>query len=135
MTRESFDDESEVRAALQDLFHDRFEGVDWERLNARIVADAVEGSTVPSGPAEVLAAWSPRASLTAGGLIAAGVTVLLLVSGRVEADAVPAGFWPVAEELLAGLPPDARRLLDAGSEPQALLELITADIREEASRR
>jgi hypothetical protein len=135
MTRESFDDDSEVRAALQDLFHDRFENVDWERLNARIVAEAAGRPTVPCGPADVLAAWSPRASVTAGGLIAAGIAALLLFSERVDADAVPPGFWPVAEELLAGLPPDARRLLYAGSEPQGLLELITADVREEASRR
>jgi hypothetical protein len=135
MTRESFDDDSEVRAALQDLFQHRFEHVDWDRLNARIVADAVTRTSVPSGPADVLAAWSPRASLTAGGLIAAGVAALLFFSERVDADPVPPGFWPVAEELLAGLPPDARRLLEAGSDPQDLLELITADVREEASRR
>jgi hypothetical protein len=135
MTRETFDDDSEVRAALQDLFHDRFDHVDWERLNERIVADAAGWSTAHAGPAEVLAAWSPRASLTAGGLIAAGVAALLLFSDRVEADAVPPGFWPVAEELLAGLPPDARRLLSAGSEPQDVLELITADVGKEASRR
>jgi hypothetical protein len=135
MTRESFDDDSEVRAALQDLFHDRFEHVDWERLNARIVADAARRTSVVSGPAEVLAAWSPRASLTAGGLIAAGFAALLLFSGPADADAVPPGFWPVAEELLAGLPPDARRLLTAGSDPHDLLELVTADVREEASRR
>jgi hypothetical protein len=135
MTREFFNHDPEVRDALQDLFRDRFHGVDWEQLNQSIIADAAIRSAAPGGPAEVLAGWAHRASLTASGLIAAGLAALLLFSDGAEADTVPPGFWPVAEELLAGVSPDTRRLINAGSETQELLELIVADAGEEVNRR
>jgi hypothetical protein len=134
MTSESMREDPEVSEALQDLFQDRFDGVDWARLNERIVAEGVRWSMAPRGPAEVLAGWSRRAAVPAGGLIAAGVAALLLFSDGAEADSAPPGFWPVAEELLAGLPADTRRLLNAGSEAQELLQLIAIDVREGVNR-
>jgi hypothetical protein len=134
MTSEFLREDPEVSQALQDLFQARFDQVDWARLNERIVTDGADWMMATRGPAEVLAAWSRLASLTAGGLIAAGLAALLLFSDGAEADTAPPGFWPVAEELLAGLPADTRKLLNAGSEPQALLQLIAIDVREEVSR-
>jgi hypothetical protein len=128
-------DDHEIRAALQHALRDRFDGVAWAALHDRIVADGLARSTGARGPSEVLAAWSPRAAMAAGSLIAAGVLALLLISDGAEADTVPPGFWPVAEELLAGVPEDARRLINAGTQPEELLALIVADAREEVNRR
>jgi hypothetical protein len=133
MTREFSNHDPEVRDALKELFRDRFDGVDFEQLNRRVIADAAirAGS---AGPAEVLAGWSRRTSLTAGGLIAAVLTALLLFSDGAEADTVPPGFWSVAEELLAGVAPDTRRLIVAGSETQEMLNLIIADAEADAQK-
>jgi hypothetical protein len=129
------EDDRDVRAALQRELSHRFDGVAWEQLHDRIVADAAVHWSGAQRPSEVLAAWSPRGALVAGTIAAAGLLALLLVSDGAEADTVPPGFWPVAEELLAGVPAETRRVMEAGTRPEGLLELIVADVREEGIRR
>jgi hypothetical protein len=129
------DDDLGVRAALQHELRDRFDGVAWEPLHDRIVAAALARHAGLRGPSEVLAAWSPRAAVAAGLLTAAGLLALLLIPDGADADAVPPGFWPVAEELLAAAPEETRMLLNAGAQPEGLLELIVPAAREEVIRR
>jgi hypothetical protein len=128
-------DEQVIRSALQDALRDRFDGVDWDRLCDRIVADAVSRGGVAQRPVEILAAWSVRGAVAAGALFAAGLAVLLFVSDSGEADTVPPGFWPVAEELIAGVPEDTRRLIEAGADVDGLLRLMVADGGRESTPR
>jgi hypothetical protein len=129
------DEDLDVRAALQHELRHRFDGVDWERLHDRIVGDALTQWDGPRGPAQVLAAWSRGGAIAASALLAAALAALLLVPPDAGGDAAEAGFWPVAEELLAGVPDETRRLIDAGTRPDRLLELVVADAREEVTRR
>jgi hypothetical protein len=118
----------ELRRALQDAVSHRFDDVDFERLRARIVADAREGRA-GGGAAhwELVQRWSRRGIPAAAALLAAGIAALLILPpATTEPAAAGAVFWPVAEELLSGVPDDTRLLIEAGSDVERLLNLMLA---------
>jgi hypothetical protein len=130
---ESPDDEQELRSALQHALADRFDGVDWEDLRARILAAAaVRAPGEAPEPLTLVARWAKRGIPAAGALLAAGIAALLVVPPGTRPDAGAAtGFWPVAEELMADVPEETRRLIDAGSDVESMLNLVLAHERTE----
>jgi hypothetical protein len=116
-----------VRPALQRALSDRFDGVDWDALHARIMADAATRQPAVAEPWSLVARWAYRGIPAAGALLAAGLAALLILPlDSRPAAAAPPGFWPVAEELMAGVPEDTRRLIDAGADVASLLDLVLA---------
>jgi hypothetical protein len=115
----------ELTSGLRDALAGRFDRVDWDGLHDRIMADALSRSGPQQRPADVLASWSVRGSAAAGVLLAAGIAALLLMSDSADADPVPPGFWPVAEELIAAVPADTRQLLQAASDAERLLQIMS----------
>lgn len=121
-------DKQEVRSALQDALSDRFDGVDWERLHARILADAARPAALGAQPWDVVASWASRGIPAAGALLAAAVVALLILPLNARSDAAAAAaLLPVAEELMASVPEETRLLLHAGSDLESLLNLVLAD--------
>lgn len=133
-------DDELVPSLLRDALAHRFDDVDFDALESRIVAQAGARSThtvvghAPSQPDDpswrAMARWSGRGIPVAATLLAAGIAAIALLP-RPHEQAEPAGFWPVAEDLMATLPADTRLLIDAGTNVESLLTAMLASAEQE----
>jgi hypothetical protein len=141
-TNKDHHDDDLVSSMLRDALADRFDGVDFDALQARIVGDANARSAraaignhatsrAPDAASwRTMARWSARGIPVAATLLAAGVAAIVLLSPAREQPA-PAGFWPVAEDLMSTLPADTRLLIDAGTNIESLLTAMLASAEQE----
>jgi hypothetical protein len=126
--RDAFSGDPELRRVLRAALAQRFDDVDWDRLHGGIMAAAAHRAETGGRAWECVARWSARGvPAAAAALVAAVVILWIMPAGRATADPGPPGFWPVAEELLANLPEETRRLLGAGADDETMLRAVLAD--------
>jgi hypothetical protein len=127
--------DGELKAALRSAVSPPVGEVDWDRLHGRILAAAASRRGITARPkraSDWVAAWSRRGiPALATARAAAVVALLVLPLDRRAAEPEPPGFWPIAEELVSGLPEATRRLLLAGDDVESLLQAVMANGREE----
>lgn len=118
--------DEELRVALREVLAPPVGDVDWRELHARIMGDAERRQMESSASAlGRVSAWSRGGTPFAAAVLLAASLVLWIVPAPPRpADAAPPGFWPVAEELLAGLPHESRQLLNAGTDVETMLAAV-----------
>lgn len=118
--------DEELKRALQTAVATPSSTVDWDRMYDRIMAEA-RSRLADARPQtwDYMASWSSHGiPLGTAALVAAIITLWSLPLAELGGEPSPAGFWPVAEELISGLPEDTRQLLNAGTELEDLLTAL-----------
>ena len=125
--------DEEWRRALRAATAPPMDEVDWAGLRHAIISEAERRFEAPRAPVyRTVSHWSSRGiPVAAAALLAACLVLWTLPATGSSADTAPPGFWPVAEELVRGLPDETRQILDASTDVESMIRAMVASAAEE----